>query len=257
MASALIGSTGFVGSNLSRDIAFTHQYNSRNIHEIVGQSFDIIYCAGVPAAKWLANRDPENDLRQISSLLVALEKVDVARFVLVSTIDVYKEPNDVTEMTPVSTAGLHPYGTHRRLVEQFVKERFPVHHIVRLPGLFGSGLKKNIVYDLLHDNQLENIHSDAVFQFYDLACLSRDITRVIDNNLDLVNFATEPVSVREVANVAFGRDFFNKPAGVIPPTYNMKTVHADIFSSNADYIQQKEEVLERMKRFVETLRTIA
>ena len=250
MTTALIGFTGFVGGTLDREIDFTHRYHSKNIREIEGKEFDTIYCAGVPAVKWLANKEPEQDLVAIAPLLVALEKVKSERFVLISTIDVYKIPVGVTEETEISTAGLHAYGTHRRMIELFVAERFPLHHIIRLPGLFGYGIKKNIIYDFLHDNQVDNIHADAEFQFYDLSVLKRDIDIAIDNGLSLVNFATESVSVRQVAQAAFNRDFDNRPAGVAPARYDMRSVHGRLFGGTESYLQEKDEVLERLKRFV-------
>ena len=47
---ALIGHTGFVGSNLDRQLAVTDRYNSRNVGEMRGQSYDEIVCAGVRGA---------------------------------------------------------------------------------------------------------------------------------------------------------------------------------------------------------------
>ena len=52
MSSAIIGNTGFVGSNLIRQRHFDAFYNSKNIET---KSFDLVICAGVPAVKWLAN----------------------------------------------------------------------------------------------------------------------------------------------------------------------------------------------------------
>ncbi len=250
MKSALIGYTGFVGGNLDKQLSFSEKYNSRNIGDIKDKSFDVIYCAGVSAVKWLANKEPEKDLQTIVPLLTALESVQVKRFVLLSTIDVYREPVNVDEDTIITTDGQHAYGTHRRMIETFIQERFANHHIIRLPGLFGEGLKKNVIYDFLSNNQVENVHADAIFQFYGLDCLVRDIQVVIDNDFSLVNFATEPVSVKDIAANAFGREFMNRPNDS-PPHYDMKTKHADVFGTKGSYIYTRSQVLGQIKAYVD------
>jgi hypothetical protein len=47
---ALIGHSGFVGTNLHRQRPFDYLYNSKNIGDICGRSFELIVCAGIPAA---------------------------------------------------------------------------------------------------------------------------------------------------------------------------------------------------------------
>ena len=65
------------------------------------------------------------------------------------------------------------------------------------------------MYDLLHDNMVEAIHADSSFQFYGLMRLWSDIEKFLAANLTLINAATEPVTMREVAREAFGREFNN------------------------------------------------
>lgn len=249
MKSALIGYTGFVGSNLLTQMKFDDLYNSKNINEIKNKEYDVIYCAGAPAAKWIANQKPTEDLQIVCSLLDALREVKTKRFVLISTVDVYKSIIDVDEDTAIDLVNHHAYGTHRRMVETFVSERFENYNIVRLPGLFGDGLKKNIIYDFLHDNETNKIHSEAVFQFYSLDTLADDIQKVIKNNIKVINFATESTSVKEVIKAGFGIDFDNKP---IPnaPFYDMHTKYANSFEKYGTYIQSKKEVLQKVKEFV-------
>lgn len=69
---------------------------------------------------------------------------------LISTIDVYKNPVDVDEDTVIDTDGLQAYGLNRYYLEQWVEEGFPDHLIIRLPGLYGKNLKKNFIYDFIH-----------------------------------------------------------------------------------------------------------
>ena len=58
---ALIGHTGFVGSNLASQHGYTDCFNSRNIGEIAGRCYDTVVCAGVQAVKYWANQHPEED----------------------------------------------------------------------------------------------------------------------------------------------------------------------------------------------------
>lgn len=249
MTSALIGHTGFVGGNLALGQHFDACFNSSNIEDVADESFDLIVCAGAPGAKWLANQEPERDRAAIERLMRALERVSAARFVLVSTVDVFARPIAVDENTPIESVSTSPYGRHRRELEQFVEDRFQESLVVRLPGLFGAGLKKNVIFDFLHENRLDRVPSDAVFQFYDLSNVKRDIERCLAARVPLVHFATEPVSVAEVARVAFGREFTNRlesPA----PRYDFRTVHARLFGRNGDYIETKAETLQRIAAFV-------
>ncbi len=250
MKTALIGYTGFVGSNLLAQMKFDDLYNSRNIEDIKGKEYDVVYCAGAPAAKWISNQKPTEDLQSVCSLIDSIREVKTKRFVLISTVDVYKYIIDVNEDSFIDLSNHHAYGTHRRMIETFVSERFEKYNIIRLPGLFGDGLKKNIIYDFLHDNDTHKIHSEAVFQFYSLDTLVNDIKKVIDNDIKVINFATEPTSVREVIKAGFDIHFDNKP---VPdsPFYDMHTNHADIFGMSGTYMQSKKEVLQKVKEFVE------
>lgn len=249
MPNALVGSTGFVGGTLLRQAPFDDLYHSTNIHEIAGKTYDLLVCAGAPAAKWLANRDPDNDRANLQRLIESLRGVTARAVILISTADVYPNPVAVDENTAIDERGLHAYGRHRLELERFVTGAFDT-VTVRLPGLFGRGLKKNIVYDLLHDNQVDKIHPEGVFQFYDLDNLWNDIERSRVNGLRLVNFATEPTSVRDVAREAFGLDLDARP-GSTPASYDIRSRHAAVFGGSNGYLYDRARVLEALRRFVQ------
>ena len=111
MKAALIGHTGFVGGNLLREYPFSGRYNSTNIENIAGMQFDLVVCAGAPAAKWKANQDPASDRICLARLTAPLERVSCKRFILISTVDVYGQVNAVDETIPPT--GATPYGRHR------------------------------------------------------------------------------------------------------------------------------------------------
>src|SRR5579864_1319285 len=159
MPDALVGFSGFVGTTLLRQRSFDALYRSTTIREIDGRSFDTVVCAAAPAQKWLANREPEDDRRKIDGLIAHLDTIQARQFVLVSTVDVFVAPFGVNEVTEVRDTGLHAYGLHRRMLEVFVEQRFTNALIVRLPGLVGPGLRKNVIFDFLNDNNLAAIDS--------------------------------------------------------------------------------------------------
>jgi nucleoside-diphosphate-sugar epimerase len=249
VAEALIGHTGFVGGNLAAQHAFTHRYHSRDIDEIADRSFDLIVCAGMPAEKWRANQEPQADRASLTRLVNALARTEANRFVLVSTVDVYPTPRGVDEESPIDETALEPYGLHRLFLERFVRYRYRASMIVRLPGLFGSGLKKNVIFDLLNGNQVDRIHADSKFQFYSLDTLWRDLQLGEDNALRVVNFATAPVSVSEIAAYAFGFRFDNRPTTSVAH-YDVRSRHAPAFGGSDKYLQSKATVLERLRQFV-------
>lgn len=149
---ALIGYTGFVGSNLVEQHHFEKLYNSKNISEIAGQEIDLVVCAGVSAIKWLANQQPQVDIDNIEKLKQCLTKVKVKHLVLVSTIDVYDTPLAVDEDVVPDANKQDYYGKHRYLLEKWVSEQanFKNYTIIRLPGLFGNHIKKNLVFDIMN-----------------------------------------------------------------------------------------------------------
>lgn len=250
MSTALVGSTGFVGGNLLRQASFDALYHSSDIETIRGRSFDLLVCAGARAEKWLANKEPEKDIAGIRRLMDCLAEVQARHVVLVSTVDVYPVPIDVDESSPIDPASNSPYGRHRYELERFVAGRFAT-TTIRLPGLFGPGLKKNIIYDLIHGNATDAICPDSVYQFYDLTRLWADIETTRRGGLALVNFATEPVSVRDVARAGFGIDFEN-PKATKPARYDMRTRHAALFGGANGYLAGKTAVLSAIHAFVQS-----
>lgn len=248
MSNAIIGYSGFVGGNLVHQFHFEELYNSKNIESIAGREFDLLVCAGVPAVKWFANKEPITDLKNINRLGDCIRKASAQKVILISTIDVYPSPIQVNEDTVIDLNQLHPYGKHRLELESFVKDNFNT-TIIRLPGLFGYGLKKNIIYDFIHDNMTDKIHKNSIFQFYNLDHLWQDIEVCLKHDLKLVNFATEPTSVQEVACEAFGFDFTNEPDN-LPVQYDFRTKYSRIFDSLTSYMYTKTQIFQELKQFV-------
>lgn len=250
MPDALIGYSGFVGSSLLRQRHFDELYRSTNINDICGKNFDLVICAAAPAQKWIANREPEADLQNIKALIEHLTSVKSKTFVLISTVDVFRVPIAVDESTPIEEEGLHPYGYHRRLLEKFVQSNFENHLIVRLPGLVGPGLRKNVIFDFLNSNSLEKIDCRGVFQFYPMVNLWHDIELSLKAKLPVVHFATAPVKVADIALHGFGKPFTNELASP-PARYDMRTKHANIFGMEGHYQYSGRDVVQAVRSYAQ------
>jgi len=252
MNTALVGFTGFVGSTLLKQAHFSSLYRSTNIHEIENREFDMVVCAGAPAQKWIANRDPVDDRKKIGSLIDHLRTVRCKTFILISTADVFKDPIGVNESTPVEESGLHAYGLHRRLLEKFVEQHFSNYLIVRLPGLVGPGLRKNVIFDFLNNNNLHAIESRGVFQFYPMVNLWFDVQRALEAGLSLVHLTAEPISVSDVSLQGFGTPFTQTLANS-PPRYDMQTQHAQISGSPAGQYQYSvRETIQAIRAYAQS-----
>lgn len=246
--SALIGYTGFVGSTLLQQKKFQDLYRSTNIEEIKNKDYEFVVAAAAPAKKWLANSQPFDDQKSIDKLIEALTYVEAKQFVLISTVDVFPNPVGVDEDTEIDLFNLQPYGYNRRRLEIFVAEKFKRHLIVRLPGLVGLGLRKNIVFDFLHKNRLEEIESRNIFQFYPMSRLWKDIETSLDNNLSLVHLTSEPISVKEVAKEAFGLNFDQKLDRQLV-CYDFRSKHHKIWGKEAPYQYSKLEELDAIEDY--------
>src|SRR5205085_3867280 len=142
---------------LLRARKFDTLINSKNTAEFRNREFDLVVHAGVPAVKWLANKDPANDLAVIHSIQDVLAAARIKELIFISTIDVYPDTAaQIDETATIDPTRNHAYGRHRFELERWVADNQPNARIIRLPALFGEGLKKNIVFDLLHDNQVAN-----------------------------------------------------------------------------------------------------
>lgn len=244
--SALIGSTGFVGGHLQKDFEFTHKYNRANISEIQGLNTDLLICAGLPAEKWKANRDPEADWSNLANLSQKVSSVSADKAILISTIDVYQPAIDVTEENRPNYNGEGAYGRNRAWFETFFVSQFSQSIVLRLPGLFADNLKKNFIYDLVNNrfDQVSNIHQDSNFQFYDIRGIWEIINKCVENNISLLNVATEPVSAQEIASI-FDVSL-NSSANKIE--YCMKSRHSELFHGKDGFLQSKIDVLEGISR---------
>jgi nucleoside-diphosphate-sugar epimerase len=238
----LVGCTGFVGGHLARQFDFTHRVHRSDLASIAGIHTDLLVCAGLPAEKWRANRDPGSDWANMAVLAQVLTSVRAERAVLISTIDVYQPPMNVDETTAPQFNGVSAYGSHRCWFETFFQARFVNAMIIRLPGLFAPDVRKNLIHDLIHGkaDQWAEVNPASSFQFFDASRTWNMIQRTWHEGISLLNITSEPVTAQEVADL-FGVSLTAQSA---PVAYDTRSIHAEALGGHDGYIFTRESILD-------------
>lgn len=228
---ALVGYTGFVGSNIlaGGKEKIDAKYNSKNIEKAYGTEPDLLIYAGMRAEKYLANNNPQKDMELILQAENNIKNIHPKKLVLISTIDVFKNPNLADENTDVDVEGLHAYGYNRYQLERWVRQNYQDALIIRLPGLFGINIKKNFIYDYIHyipfmlkeekmkelqeiDYELGNYYILQDNGFYKVKDLSEKEQSVLKSKFEALNFSA--------LNFTDSRNVYQ--------FYNLKRLWADI-----------------------------
>lgn len=251
LGDCLIGYSGFVGSNLANRHHFSGLYRASNIEQIRNQQYDLLICAAPSAAKWRANQEPELDRSVIDRLANNIAESKARRAILLSTVDVYPVTVDVDEAFDCGGLKNNAYGENRLHLETRMREIFRELYIVRLPGLFGSGLKKNVVFDLIHHNCLAAVNPLSVFQYYDVSRLWEDLQTIQKAQIPLINLATKPLETRTVLDSFFPSLEVGWEASPVA-RYSVRTKYASIFGRTGHFRFGAQEVMDQLKRFIES-----
>lgn len=243
MTTALIGYTGFVGSNLLRQGHYDLLYCSDNIEEIRHTRHDRIVCAGAPGTKWSANEHPDDDLASIDRLARSLDQCFAKQFTLISTVDVRSKS---------------AYGKHRRFLEDKVRwmpppsepRRFDHVTVVRLPALFGPGLKKNVLSDLMHKRRLKKINELSLYQWYPIRRLSDDLKIIEDSGVEVVTISTEAMFTWRIAQKFFPELEIGSDHPDRRVRHLFESDHAHLWGRK-DHIMTIDEILAEMALFLE------
>jgi hypothetical protein len=210
-------------------------YNSANIDQIANCSFNTLYCAAPSGNRLLANKNPDQDLASINTLITALRKVNVVNFVLISTVDTVHARHTA-------------YGSHRKILEEFVQDTFNKHYITRLPTLVSSGIRKNVLYDLKHKQYTDSINLDMQCHWYPLVRLRSDINTMIDNNITEENFISEPIANRDIVHKFFP-ELINQITATptVAGSYNLTCNNKAVFGK---YLVDRQEIFDAFTEYL-------
>jgi hypothetical protein len=242
----LLGHNGLVGSTLKKTTTFDYYYNSKNIsefHKNTQDGDDIILCC-LPATKWLVNKNLQQDIDNIFNIIKTIKTYNYQNIILISTIDIYCDSPLGSDETYKPNIGKLSYGNNRYLFELLIQEYIKTDNfkIFRLPALFNNLIKKNMIYDLIYNNNIDQINQNSFYQWYNLDNLYRDISYYSNQypKETTFNLFTEPINTLDIINLF--------------PEHKGKTQIGDLVSYDyrtkfGDYIEAGPIVFEEIKNF--------
>lgn len=246
----IIGDTGLVGKTMIRKRKFDYGFNSKNINDfgnIVKDGYEL-FLTCLPATKWMVNKDLIGDMNNINNIIKTISPYHFTKVTLISTIDVYNDsPLCVNEDYSPNISKLS-YGNNRYIFELLVKEYVKTDDlkIFRLPALYNDLIKKNILFDLLMNNNVENININSRFQWYNLDDLPMHIDFYNDyySSKTVFNLFTEPL------NTYFIIDLFPQHKNLVKKGPSLVYDYKTKYNCNREgYILNYNQVLEDIKKF--------
>jgi hypothetical protein len=247
----LIGSSGLIGQMMLEKRQFDYSFNSKNINEFknVVEDGSELFLTCLPATKWMVNKDLRKDMDNINFIIDTISKNQYSKVTLISTIDVYNDsPLHVNEDYYPNVSKLS-YGNNRYIFELLVREYVKTNDlkIFRLPALYNKHIKKNLLYDLLNNNNIKDININTSYQWYNLDYLAMDIDIYNEyyQGLSLFNLFTEPLPTYFIMELFPSYKHLVKNER--PVLYNYKTK----YRCNLDgYTLNHNQVLSDIKNFV-------
>ena len=185
MKIGIVGAKGFVGSALCRNIHQNDEIikiSKNNYNDEKLKTYDVLINSAMPSAKYWANTNPYEDFEKTVGLTADLAyNWKYEKFIQISTISV--ENLDT------------PYAINKKAAETIMN--FKNSLIIRLGTLYGNGLKKGPLFDLLNKNK---IHTDkkSQFDFIDVDYCAKWIIENMNKNGLVTLAAKDTTSLEEI-----------------------------------------------------------
>lgn len=239
MKICLIGDTGFVGRTVYEYLNDKYEVTGINskTENIPSDKFNlIINCAG-NAKKFLADKDPEKIKEIRERILEKILQINCKNIIHISSIDASSFPDN-------------NYTMSKLVMEKCIKILFPKWIILRLGGMVGPYLKKNVVYDIVNNKNLF-VNFNSNYNYISTQEVASIVDKIINMNLnkEIINVAAcEPIQVKEIIDIAKKYDItFDGSEGESMEDY--KDVNIDRLSDFFEAKSSKHYISEYLKQY--------
>lgn len=179
---ALIGSHGTVGQSILDHVSVDCSFNSDNIDTLKDYNVNTLIIAAPSGNRLYVNQNADQDAAGIKRILNAVCQAKPKHTILIGSLDAVARPDTL-------------YGANRLMFEQQLKE-ISTTTVLRLSTLIGPRIKKNLLYDIKHNQYIEHIDPDSILQW----CLLDDLPKIINNTPmgATVNIASVPIRNQDI-----------------------------------------------------------
>jgi nucleoside-diphosphate-sugar epimerase len=221
---AIVGHTGFIGSNLKFFYKSKYNFNTKNLRLINKHKYDLVILCAPSSKMWIANKFPQKDCHNIKKIINIIKETRTKKIVLISTIEVYGKENNKNEFCKANKSLNSSYGKNRVYLEEFIKNSFSDNLIIRLPIVYGKNFTKNCIYDLKNKNNMNLLNGNDLIQLYNVKNLKKDIDFCLKKKIKLINISSKPIKLKFIAKKFFGIDLnlFKKPRTMMMKTSVLK-----------------------------------
>ena len=204
MKICVVGHTGFVGRVVYRHFCdFGHEVCGINssTKEMPTGKFELVVNAAGSSVKYMARENPGLDFEQSVGVFSTIVKLKSDNFIQISSIDAGGD-----------TAS--NYTKSKLVAEYCARMYFPNVTVLRLGGLVGPGLRKNVVYDIINNKDL-HVSFDSAFNYIS----TKEVGKVIDSIVGksfwgetIYVAASQGIRVSEIIDICRqnGREFSGK-----------------------------------------------
>ena len=185
----IVGAGGFFGKALckvSGDFNFQIiQITRENFENHKKDKFDVLINTAMPSKKYWASINPYSDFQKSVGLTADLVyNWNYEKFIQISTISVNEIENK------------HPYGINKKAAEIIASHAESL--IVRLGTIYGDGLSKGSLFDLLNSNKLY-VDTKSEYDFISTDFVAKWIFTNIERTGVVELGAKDTISLQEIA----------------------------------------------------------
>lgn len=186
---AVFGANGFVGKSLCYSLSKSSEYitvpvTRDNYIESLGKHYDIIINTSTPAARFWAKNNPAKDFNEtVQKTANIFYGCTFEKFIQISTVSARCQLDTV-------------YGRHKLAAEAICNHGNNL--VVRLSSMFGEGLKKGVLIDMLMGNKIF-LDADSRYSFSSVDFVAEYITSNFDKTGVIEVGASNTLSFKEIA----------------------------------------------------------
>ncbi len=233
----LIGSKGFVGSAVMRKLSCSHKVFGVSSKDKFGcGSFEntdfVVNCAG-NSKRWLVESDPTEALWNEKKIMELITKI------------ISESPKaKIIHISSVCAGDETPYGDLKLQMEDYIYD-FDYWCVLRLVGLVGENLRKNVIFDWIHGRSIR-VSPYSVYNFISTAEVAGVVEYLINNwkeGMILNVGASESILLQDIFKLRKGVTPFFMPGDLPCEVYNIDVSELQKFYSVKTSKEYLEEFL--------------